>query len=194
VGEGKAVTGDRPRAGEKTRLRLLSVSILLATLCVGVALAQPATSMPLLKPTTNETIPLTDLISVGPSSNSSIISPIAPYPYYYPSPNYSIQAILQQLLDAKDGSYTNLSLNTQNYVTTIKADEITVIDTQLSIHITGLKCVIDKYANTITVTASLIDYKQGTTTFYATNVSFTTPYQNEIMPMVGGVVPPQPSK
>jgi hypothetical protein len=85
-------------------------------------------------------------------------------------------------------------LNTQNYVTTIKADEITVIDTQLSIHITGLKCVIDKYANTITVTASLIDYKQGTTTFYATNVSFTTPYQNEIMPMVGGVVPPQPSK
>ena len=176
-----------------SRLIILSVSILLATLCVGVALAQPA-SMPLMKPTTNETIPLGGLISVGPISNSSIISPIAPYPYYYPTPNYSLQAIIQQLLDAKDGTYTNLSVNTHNYVTTIKADEITVTDTQLSIHLTEFKCVIDKYANTIAVTASLIDYKQGTTTLYAKNLSFTTPYYSEIVPMVGGVVPPQPSK
>jgi hypothetical protein len=177
-----------------SNLILLSVSILLVTLCVGVALAQPAPSIPLLKSTTNETIPLGGLISVGPNNNSSLISPIAPYPYYYPTPNYSVQTIIQQLLDAKNGIYTNLSVNTQNYVTTIKADEIIVADTQLSINITNLKCIIDKYANTISITATLIDYKQGTTTFYAKDVSFTTPYYNEMMPMVSGVVPPQPSK
>jgi hypothetical protein len=113
-----------------------------------------------------------------------------PYPYSYPG--YSIQSIIQGLLDAKDGAYTGLSVNTQNYVTTIKADEITVTSTSLSLHVTGLKCVIDKYANTISVNASLIDYKQGTTTFYGKDVSFSMPYYSEIIPMMGtGTVPPQ---
>jgi hypothetical protein len=116
-------------------------------------------------------------------------------PYPYPYPGYSIQNIIQELLDAKDGTYTSLSVNTQNWVTTIKADEITVTSNSLSLHITGLKCVIDKYANTISVTASLIDYKQGITTFYGKDVSFTMPYFSEPIPMMGtGTVPPETTK
>jgi hypothetical protein len=59
----------------------------------------------------------------------------------------------------------------------------------------GLKCVIDKYANTISVTANLIDYKQYTTTFYGKDISFTTPY-SVYTTMMGstGVVPPQAIK
>lgn len=173
---------------------LISVAILLATLCVGVALAQPGSSIPYIKPTTNETTPLTIITAARPADNSTIVSPlIMPYPYSYPG--YSLQSIIQELLDAKDGTYTGLSLSTQNWVTTIKADEITVASNSLSLHLTGLKCVIDKYANTISVTASLIDYKQGTATFYGKDVSLTMPYYSEPIPMMGtGTVPPQTSK
>jgi hypothetical protein len=179
----------------KTRIILLSVVTLLATLCVGVSLAQPSSITPLIGPTTNDTILLGGITIAYPPENSSIVSPIImPYPYPYPGPSYSIQGIIQQLLDAKDGTYTGLSVNTINYVTTIKADEITVNSNSQSLHVTNLSCVIDKEANTISVTASLIDYKQGTTTFSGKDVSFTTPYY-EVIPMMGtGTVSPQPSK
>jgi hypothetical protein len=175
----------------KTRIILQSVVTLLATLCIGVALAQPGSFTPLIGPTTNDTIPLGGITIAYPPENSSIVSPII---LPYPGPSYSIQGIIQQLLDAKDGTYTGLSVNTKNYVTTIKADEITVNSNSLSLHVTNLSCVIDKEANTISVTASLIEYKQGTTTFSGKDVSFTTPYY-EVIPMMGtGTVSSQPSK
>jgi hypothetical protein len=174
-----------------TRLILISVVTLLATLCVGVVLAQPGPSIPNIRPTTNVTTPLTSITSVNPSGNSTNL--IMPYPYPYPG--YSTPNVLQELLDAKNGTYIGLSVNTQNWVTTIKADEITVTSNSLSLHITGLKCVIDKYANTISVTASLIDYKQGTTNFYGKDISFTMPFYSEPIPMLGtGIVPPQTQK
>jgi len=175
------------------RIILLSVVTLLVMLCVGVALAQPGTITPLIRPLTNDTTSLGGITIASPPENSSLISPII-MPYPYPGPNYSIQSIIQQLLDAKDGTYTGLSMNTKNYVTTVKADEIVVNSNSLSLHVTNLSLVIDKEANSISVTASLIDYKQGATTFGGKDVSFTTPYY-EVIPMLGtGTVPPQPSK
>jgi hypothetical protein len=85
-------------------------------------------------------------------------------------------------------------VSTHNYVTTIKADEIIVDSYSLSLHVVDLNCVIDKEANIISVTASILNYKQGTTSFNGKNISFTTTYY-EIIPMMGTeTVPPQISK
>jgi len=174
------------------KIILLTVVTLLATLCIGVALAQPDTITLLAKPAAKDTNSLGGT-SASPPANSTVISSL--YPYTDPGyPNYSIPGIIPELLDAKDGTYTGLSMNTHNYITTIKADEITVDSNSLSLHVVNLNCVIDKEANIISVTASLIDYRQGTTSFNGKDVSFTTPYY-EIIPMMGTeTVPPQTSK
>lgn len=185
-----------------SRIILLSVITILASICVGVVIAQPSSS----------TNPVVRTLTVSPylpangtnPGNQTVISTPLPIPYPYPYPyvgdNYLVQMITQLLTTAKDGTYTGLSVSTQNGVTTIMADEVTATSNSFSLHLVGFKGVIDSNKNVVSVTASLIDYKDGitisntngTTSFYGKDVSFTSP----IYPTVynqGVVIPPTPA-
>lgn len=198
-----------------SRVILLSVITALASLCVGVVLAQPNSTWtsfntqssityvpsPSIRVTTNGTyiggpivvspfIPANETKPVDVGGTTSVLPSIITYPYpiLYSGPDYVVQYIVQLLMNANDGTYTGLTVSTQNGVTTIKANEVTVTSDSTSIHVIDFKCVIDKSTNTISVTASLIDYKEGATTFYGKDVSFSFPYGVAVYNS-GGVVP-----
>ncbi|MGD0805690.1 MAG: hypothetical protein ABSA11_16635 [Candidatus Bathyarchaeia archaeon] len=183
---------------------LLSVVTLLVSICVGGVIAQPPPSQTIdsLNPnyvgtgivgniTVSPYIPANDTNS-DMGGGTITPRPIIPYPYPYQGNNNLVQFITQLLTTAKDGTYTGLSISTQNGVTTIKADEVTVTSDSFSVHITGFMGVIDNNKNMISVTASLIDYKDGTTTFYGKDVSFSSPIYPAILSQ-GVVIPPTPA-
>ncbi len=60
-----------------------------------------------------------------------------------------------------------------------------------SLHVTGFKGVIDNNIHMISVTASLIGYKDGATT-YGKEVSFSSPIYSAIYNQ-GVVIPPTPA-
>jgi hypothetical protein len=193
-----------------SRLILLSVVTVLASICVGVVIAQPSNGLArfnaqaltittpeskdvMINGTVNPIYISTPYLPAnattsGSAGGSTIVSPpIYPYPYY--GDNYLVQMISQLLTTARDGTYTNLSISTQNGVTTIKADEVIASSYSFSLHLTGFKGVIDNNAHTVSVSASLIDYKEGATTFYGKDISFSSPYYTAVYNQ-GIVTPP----
>lgn len=91
----------------KSRLILLSVITVLATLCVGVVIPQLS----------NGTNPVVRNLTISPNTTSndtkpgnqmaiSTSLPYILYPYPYFGNNYLVQIITQLLTTAKDGTYT----------------------------------------------------------------------------------------
>jgi hypothetical protein len=163
----------------KSRLIILSVVVFLAAICVG-GFVYAQTNQP-NQPTGTDPIkplimPRNDSSSVGSGVNMPY-----PIPYYpYPVDGSLSQIITQLLTNTGDGTYTNFSLSTVAGVTTITADEIKVASTYFTAHLVNLKAVIENqpYRSSpaqLTITASLIEYKDSQTSFSGKDVSFSQP-------------------